>query len=130
MTNISKEDILKAISDMSVIDLVELVKEMEKKFDISASMPIQQTTSASGDNTESNGEAKEEKTEFDVKLTSFGGNKISVIKVIREITGLGLKEAKELVEKAPIVVKEKVSKDDGSAMIKKIEESGASVELV
>lgn len=104
-TKIAKEDILEAISAMSVMDIVELVKAMETKFGVSAQAAVQVAAPAAG-----GGEAAEEKTEFDVLMSSFGENKVGVIKVIRTITGLGLKEAKDLVEKAPTKVKEGVAK--------------------
>lgn len=123
---ISKEDILEAVAQMSVMDVCELVSAMEEKFGVSAAAPVAVAAApgaAGGD------DAAEEKTEFDVHMTSFGSNKIAVIKAIRAITGLGLKEAKEMVEKAPVAVKEGVSKDDADALKKQLEEAGASVEV-
>lgn len=120
---ISKDEILDAISAMSVMDVVDLIEKMEKKFNVSAAaaaVAVAAPVAAA---------AVEEKTEFDVVMTSFGANKVGVIKVIRTITGLGLKEAKDLVEGAPSVVKEGVSKEDAAAIKKELEEAGASVEI-
>lgn len=122
---ISKQDVLEAVANMSVLELSELIKEMEEKFGVSAAAPVAVAAADSG----SSAKAEEEKTEFDVVLSSIGDNKIAVIKVIREITGLPLKEAKDLVESAPKPVKEGLAKADAEAMKKKIEESGASVTL-
>ncbi len=122
---ISKEDILNAISDMSVIDIVELVKAMEDKFGVSAAAAVVAAPAAAG-----GGEAAaEEKTEFNVVMTSFGANKIEVIKVVRAITGLGLKEAKDMVEGVPSPVKEAVSKDEAEDIKKKLQEAGATVDV-
>lgn len=123
---VSKDDILQAISDMSVMDVVDLVKSMEDKFGVSAAAAVAVAGPAAGGGQEA---AAEEKTEFDVVMSSFGSNKIAVIKAIRAITGLGLKEAKELVESAPATVKEGVSKDDSEALKKQLEEAGATVEV-
>ena len=122
---VSKQDILEAISQMSVMDVVDLVKSMEEKFGVSAAAAVMAAPAAGG------GEAAvvEEKTEFNVVMTSFGANKIGVIKVIREITGLGLKEAKDLVEGVPATVKEGVSKDEAESIKKKLVEAGATVEV-
>ena len=114
---LSNEDILNAIADMSVMQVVELVEAMEEKFGVSAA--------AAGDA----GAAAEEKTEFDVVMTSFGGNKIAVIKAVRGITGLGLKEAKEMVEGAPATIKEGVDKAEAEDLQKQLQEAGAEVEL-
>jgi large subunit ribosomal protein L7/L12 len=122
---ISREDVLTAVSDMSVMDIVELVKEMEEKFGVSAAAPVAMAAAPAGDA----GAAAEEQTEFDVVMTSFGGNKIAVIKAIRGITGLGLKEAKELVESAPKAVKEGASKDEAEDIKKQLTEAGAEVEV-
>ena len=121
---ISREDILTAISEMSVMDVVELVKEMEDKFGVTAAAPVAAAAAPAGDTA-----AAEEKTEFDVVMTSFGGNKIAVIKAIRTITGLGLKEAKTLVESAPKAVKEGVAKDEAESIQKQLVEAGAEVEV-
>ena len=124
---VSKEDILETISNMSVMDVVELIDAMEEKFGVSAAAPV--AVAAAGPAAGGDAGAAEEKTEFDVVLTSFGGNKVPVIKVVREITGLGLKEAKDLVEGAPAPVKEGVAKDEAEEVQKKLEEAGASVEV-
>ena len=123
---VSKEDILETISNMSVMDVVELIDAMEEKFGVSAAAPVAAVAApaAGGD-----AAAAEEKTEFDVVLTSFGGNKVAVIKAVRGATGLGLKEAKEVVESAPKAIKEGVSKDEAEALKKELEEAGAEVEI-
>ena len=124
---VSKEDILDTIANMSVMDVVELIDAMEEKFGVSAAAPVAVAAApgaAGGD-----AGAAEEKTEFDVVLTSFGGNKVPVIKAVREITGLGLKEAKDLVEGAPSPIKEGVEKGEAEEVQKKLEEAGASVEV-
>ncbi len=122
---LSNQEILDAIAEKSVMDIVELVKMMEDKFGVSAAAPVAVAAGPAGPAAP----AAEEKTEFTVVMTSFGENKVGVIKVVREITGLGLKEAKDLVESAPATVKEDVSKDDAEAIKKKLEEAGAKVEL-
>jgi large subunit ribosomal protein L7/L12 len=122
---VSKEDILESVAQMSVMDVVELVKMMEEKFGVSAAAAVAVAGPAAG----GAAAAVEEKTEFNVMMTSFGENKVNVIKVVREVTGLGLKEAKDLVEAAPSVVKEGVSKADADAIKKKLEEAGAKVEI-
>jgi large subunit ribosomal protein L7/L12 len=124
--SVSKDDILQAISDMSVIDVVELVKAMEEKFGVSAAAAMVAAPVAAAGAGEA---AAEEKTEFNVVMTSFGENKIEVIKVIRGITGLGLKEAKDMVEGVPSAVKEAVSKDEAEEIKKKLQEAGATVEV-
>ncbi len=123
---VSKEDILETIANMSVMDVVELIDAMEEKFGVSAAAPVAAVAApaAGGD-----AAAAEEKSEFDVVLTSFGGNKVPVIKAVREITGLGLKEAKDLVEGAPSPIKEGVEKAEAEDIQKKLEEAGASVEV-
>ncbi|MEE4173285.1 MAG: 50S ribosomal protein L7/L12 [Xanthomonadales bacterium] len=123
---VSKEDILETIANMSVMDVVELIDAMEEKFGVSAAAPVAAVAApaAGGD-----AGAAEEKSEFDVVLTSFGGNKVPVIKAVREITGLGLKEAKDLVEGAPSPIKEGVEKAEAEEIQKKLEEAGASVEV-
>lgn len=122
---VSKEDILETISNMSVMDVVDLIEAMEEKFGVSAAAPV---AVAAGPAV---GEADvvEEQTEFDVFMSSFGAQKVPVIKVVREITGLGLKEAKDLVESAPANIKEAVAKDEAEEVAKKLEEVGASVEV-
>ena len=123
---VSKEDILETISNMSVMDVVELIEAMEEKFGVSAAAPV---AVAAGPAAGGEAAAAEEKTEFDVVLASFGSQKVPVIKVVREITGLGLKEAKDLVESAPAAVKEGVAKDEAEEIQKKLEEAGATVEV-
>ena len=123
----SKEDILNAISNMTVMEIVDLVKMMEEKFGVTAAAPVAMV--AAGGAAAAAAPAAEEKTEFNVTMTSFGANKVGVIKVIREITGLGLKEAKDLVEGVPSAVKEGVSKADADAIKKKLEEAGAATEI-
>ena len=121
---ISKDDILAAVSEMSVMDLNELVKAFEEKFGVSAA-----AMSAPAAGGAAAGAAVEEQTEFNLVLADFGANKVSVIKAVREITGLGLKEAKDLVDGAPKAVKEGVSKADADAIAKQLQEAGASVEV-
>jgi len=120
---ISKEDVLEYISGLSVLELSELVKEFEEKFGVSAQATVVAAAGAAG------GAAEEEKTEFDVVLTAAGAKKINVIKVVRAITGLGLKEAKAAVEETPTTIKEAASKDEAEELKKQLEEAGASVEL-
>lgn len=122
---VTKEEILETISNMTVMDVVELIDAMEEKFGVSAAVPMAAAAAPAA----SAEAAAEEKTEFDVVLTSFGSNKVQVIKVVRTITGLGLKEAKDLVEGAPSPIKEGVSKDDAEGIKKQLEEAGASVEV-
>jgi large subunit ribosomal protein L7/L12 len=122
---VSQEDVLEAISNMSVMEVVDLISAMEEKFGVSAAAAVAAAPAAAG----GDGAAAEEQTEFDVVMTSFGANKVSVIKVVRSITGLGLKEAKEAVEGAPSTVKEAVSKDEAEEVKKLLEEAGASVEI-
>ncbi|MDR0805458.1 MAG: 50S ribosomal protein L7/L12 [Enterobacteriaceae bacterium] len=119
--SITKEQILDAVAEMSVMDVVELISMMEEKFGVSAAAAVAVAAGPA--------EAVEEKTEFDVVLTAAGANKVAAIKAVRTATGLGLKEAKDLVESAPAVVKEGVSKDDAAALKKALEEAGASVEV-
>ncbi|MBT8059443.1 MAG: 50S ribosomal protein L7/L12 [Gammaproteobacteria bacterium] len=123
---VSKEDILESISNMSVMDVVDLISAMEEKFGVSAAAPV---AVAAGPAAGGEAAAAEEKTEFDVVMTSFGSQKVPVIKAVREITGLGLKEAKDLVEGAPAAIKEGVAKDEADEIVKKLEEAGASVEV-
>ena len=123
----SKDEILEAISQMSVMDLVDLISEMEEKFGVSASAPIA-VAAVSADASESD-EQGDEQTEFDLILENVGDNKIAVIKAVRAITGQGLKDAKDMVESAPVTVKETVSKDEAEEIKKQLEESGATVEL-
>ena len=123
---ISKEDILEAVSSMSVLDLSELIKEMEEKFGVSAAAAAVAAPAAAGGDGES---AAEEQTEFDLHLTGIGDNKVNVIKAVREITGLGLKEAKDIVDAAPKVVKETLAKPDADEALKKLTDAGATAEL-
>lgn len=123
----NKDQIIEAIEQMSVLDLAELVKALEEKFGVSAAAPVAVAAAAPAAAGAAAGAA--EKDEFDVVLTSAGASKIGVIKVVREITGLGLKEAKDIVDGAPKAVKEKVAKADAEAMKKKLEDAGATVEL-
>jgi len=122
---VSQEDILESISNMSVMEVVDLISAMEEKFGVSAAAAVAAAPAAAA----GGGEAAAEQTEFDVVMTSFGANKVAVIKVVRGITGLGLKEAKEAVEGAPSTVKEAVSKDEAEEIKKQLEEAGASAEV-
>lgn len=123
--SLSKDDILNAIADMSVMDLVDLISAIEEKFGVSAAAPV--AVAAAGP--AGDAPAAEEKTEFDVVLAGFGDNKVGVIKAVRGATGLGLKEAKGLVESAPAPVKEGVSKEEAEELKKALEEAGAQVEV-
>ena len=127
----NKEQIIEAIESMTVLELSELVKALEEKFGVSAATRTRRSKKSAEAAAPAAGgaAAAEEKTEFDVVLTSAGAGKINVIKVVREATGLGLKEAKEIVDGAPKAVKEKISKADADALKAKLEEAGASVEL-
>jgi|TARA_R110000868_G_scaffold151940_6_gene376541 large subunit ribosomal protein L7/L12 len=120
---LSKEDILNAIAEMPVMELVELIAAAEEKFGVTATAAVAAAAPAAA------AEAAAEQTEFDVIMTSFGANKVAVIKCVRGATGLGLKEAKDLVEAAPKAIKEGVSKADAEALKKELEEAGAAVEL-
>jgi len=120
---LSKDDILNAVADMTVMELVDLISAIEEKFGVSAAAVAVAAAPGAG------AAAVEEQTEFNVVLASFGANKVAVIKAVRELTGLGLKEAKDLVEAAPKAVKEAVSKDEAETMKKKLEEAGATVEV-
>ncbi|MGI6492754.1 MAG: 50S ribosomal protein L7/L12 [Peptococcaceae bacterium] len=122
------QEILEAVKGMTVLELAELVKAFEEEFGVSAAAPVA-VAAAPGAGAEAAAPAAEEQTEFDVILTAAGDKKVSVIKVVREITALGLKEAKELVDGAPKPVKEKISKEEAEAIKTKLEEAGASVEL-
>jgi large subunit ribosomal protein L7/L12 len=121
---LTKDDILNAIAEMPVMDLVELIEAAEEKFGVDASAAVAVAAPAAG-----GGEAAEEQTEFDVMLKAAGGNKVAAIKAVRGATGLGLKEAKALVESAPVAVKEGVSKDEAEELKKQLEEAGAEVEV-
>ncbi len=122
----NKEQIMEAVKAMTVLELSELVKAMEEEFGVSASAPV---AVAAAPVAAAGGAAEEEKTEFDVILANAGASKINVIKVVREATGLGLKEAKEVVDGAPKAVKEKISKADAEALKAKLEEAGATIEI-
>ena len=124
---VSKEDILDTISNMSVMEVVDLIEAMEEKFGVSAAAPVAVAAGAAAGGGEA--AAAEEQTEFDVILASFGSNTVGVIKAVRGITGLGLKEAKDLVESAPAAMKEGVSKEDAEDIKKQLEEAGATVEV-
>jgi large subunit ribosomal protein L7/L12 len=122
---LSNEDLLKELSAKPIMEVVELVKMLEEEWGVSAAAPVAVAAGPAADA----GEAAVEKDEFDVVMTSFGGNKVSVIKAVRAITGLGLKEAKDTVEGAPSTIKEGVAKDEAEEVKKQLEEAGASVEL-
>ncbi len=124
MATLTKEEIIDAIGGMTVIELSDLIKAIEEKFDVKAAAPVAAVAAAPAA-----AAPAEEKTEFDVILKAAGDKKIQVIKVVREVTGLGLKEAKDLVEGAPKAVKEGISKDDAETLKKKLEENGATVEI-
>ncbi|MFU8877581.1 MAG: 50S ribosomal protein L7/L12 [Wenzhouxiangellaceae bacterium] len=124
---VSKEDILETISNMTVVEVVDLIEAMEEKFGVSAAAPV--AAVAAGPAAGGDAAAAEEQTEFDVILASFGEKKVNVIKTIRGITGLGLKEAKDLVEGAPSAVKEGVNKEEAEDIKKQLEEAGATVEV-
>ena len=122
---VSKEDILESISNMTVMEVVDLISQMEEKFGVTAAAAVAAAPAAAGDG----GDAAAEKTEFDVSLADMGSNKVAVIKAVRAITGLGLKEAKDKVESAPCVLKEGASKEEADDFKKQLEEAGATVEL-
>jgi len=122
---VSQEEILETISGMTVMEVVDLISAMEEKFGVTAAAAVAAAPAAGGEEAA----AAEEKDEFDVVMSSFGANKVSVIKAVRSITGLGLKEAKEMVESAPSTIKEAASKTDAEEIKKQLEEAGASVDL-
>jgi large subunit ribosomal protein L7/L12 len=122
---VSKDDILEAISNMTVVEVVDLIEAMEEKFGVTAAAPVA-AAAAGGD---AGGAAAEEQTEFNVVMSSFGDNKVSVIKAVRGITGLGLKEAKDMVEGVPATIKEAVEKDEAEDVVKTLTEAGATAEL-
>lgn len=124
--SMTRDDVLEAVANMSVMDIVALVKAMEDKFGVSAAAAVAVAAPAAGGGAAA---AAEEQTEFSVIMTNFGSNKVNVIKVIREITGLGLKEAKDLVEAVPAHVKDGVSKDEAASIKKKLEEAGAAADI-
>jgi large subunit ribosomal protein L7/L12 len=126
MADITKENVIEFIANMTVLELSELIKEMEEKFGVSAAAPVAVAAAVPG---EAGGEPAEEKTEFDVILTTFGDKKIQVIKEVRAITGLGLKDAKTLVDEVPKPVKEGISKEDAEKIKSQLEEAGAQVEI-
>ena len=123
---VSKDDILETISNMSVMEVVDLISAMEEKFGVSAAAAVAAAPAAGGD---AGGEAAAAKDEFDVVLTGFGDNKVAIIKAVRAITGLGLKEAKDAVESTPTTLKEAASKGEAEDVKKQLEEAGATVEL-
>ena len=123
MATLTKEEIIDAVGGMTVLELSDLIKSIEDKFDVKAAAPVAAAAAPAA------AAPAEEKTEFDVILKAAGEKKIQVIKVVREVTGLGLKEAKDLVEAAPKAVKEAISKADADALKKKLEENGATVEI-
>jgi len=125
--SLSNDELIEALSNKPIMEIVELVKALEEKWGVSAAAPVA-VAAAPGAAAADEG-AAEEKTEFDVVMTSFGENKVSVIKVVRAVTGLGLKEAKDLVESAPSNVKEGISKDEAAELKKQLEEAGAAVEI-
>lgn len=120
---VSKDDILEAISNMTVVEVVDLIEAMEEKFGVTAAAPVAAAAAAGP------AAAAEEQTEFDVVMTSFGDNKVSVIKVVRGITGLGLKEAKDMVEGVPATIKEGATKAEAEDVVKQLTEAGATAEL-
>ncbi len=124
---VSKEDILETLSNMTVMEVVDLIAAMEEKFGVSAAAAVAAAPAAAGDG--DGAAAVAEKDEFDVVLANFGEKKVGVIKAVRSITGLGLKEAKDMVESAPTTVKEAASKDEAEELKKQLEEAGATVEL-
>jgi large subunit ribosomal protein L7/L12 len=123
---VSREEIIDVLSNMSILEVTQLVKDLEDKWGVSAAAPVAMAVGPAGG---AEAAVAEEQTEFDVVMSSFGANKVAVIKTIRTITGLGLKEAKDLVEGVPATVKEGVSKDEAASIKKQLEESGASVEV-
>jgi large subunit ribosomal protein L7/L12 len=123
---VSREEIIDVLSNMSILEVTQLVKDLEDKWGVSAAAPVAMAAGPAGG---AEAAVAEEQTEFDVVMSSFGANKVAVIKTIRTLTGLGLKEAKDLVEGVPATVKEGVSKDEAASIKKQLEESGASVEV-
>ncbi len=126
---VTKEEVVEFISNMTVLDLAEFIKELEEKFGVSAAAPVAAVAAMPGAGGGDAAPAEEEQTEFDVILTGAGGNKIAVIKAVRALTGLGLKEAKAKVDEAPQAIKEAVSKDEAEEAKKQLEEAGAEVEV-
>jgi large subunit ribosomal protein L7/L12 len=125
----SKEDVLNAIAEMSVMEVVELIADMEEKFGVSAAAAVAVAPAAGAAGGDAGAGGADEKSEFDLVLTSAGDKKVNVIKAVRSITGLGLKEAKTLVDEAPSPVKEGISKEEGEDFLKQLEEAGAAAEL-
>ena len=125
----SKEDVLNAIAEMSVMEVVELIADMEEKFGVSAAAAVAVAPAAGAAGGDAGAGGAEEKSEFDLVLTNAGDKKVNVIKAVRAITGLGLKEAKTLVDEAPSPVKEGISKEEGEDLLKQLEEAGAAAEL-
>lgn len=125
----SKEDVLNAIAEMSVMEVVELIADMEEKFGVSAAAAVAVAPAAGAAGGDAGAGSAEEKSEFDLVLTNAGDKKVNVIKAVRAITGLGLKEAKTLVDEAPSPVKEGISKEEGEDFLKQLEEAGAAAEL-
>ena len=126
---ITKDDVIKYIEEMTVVELAELVKELEERFGVTAAVPMPTAVVPGAGTGVAAAQEAEEKVEFDVTLTSFGDKKIQVIKAVREVTNLGLKEAKDLVEGVPQVVREKVSKDEAEKIKQKLEEAGGTAEI-
>ena len=129
MSEVTKEQVIEFISNMTVLELAEFIKELEDKFGVSAAAPVAAVAAVPGAPGAEGGPAEEEKTEFDVVLKEIGGNKIAVIKAVRALTGLGLKEAKAKVDEVPSVIKEAVSKEQAEEAKKQLEDAGAVVEL-
>jgi large subunit ribosomal protein L7/L12 len=124
--SLSNEELIEALSNKPIMEIVDLVKALEEKWGVSAAAPVAVAAAPSADAADA---AAEEKTEFDVVMSSFGENKVSVIKVVRAMTGLGLKEAKDMVEGVPSTIKEGVSKDEAEDVLKQLEEAGAKAEI-
>ncbi|THB65327.1 MAG: 50S ribosomal protein L7/L12 [Desulfovibrio sp.] len=129
MADVTKEQVVDFISGMTVLELSEFIKELEDKFGVSAAAPVAAVAAMPGAGGDAGGAAEEEQTEFDVMLNSPGGNKIAVIKAVRALTGLGLKEAKAKVDEAPQAIKEAVSKEEAEEALKQLQEAGAEAEL-
>ena len=126
---LTKDEIISAIKEMNVVDLADLVKSLEDEFGVTAAAPVAVAAAPAGGDAAAAAPAEEEKTEFEVHIREIGPNKINVIKAVREVTSLGLREAKELVESAPVAVKESVPKDEADSVKGKLEEAGAVVEV-
>lgn len=126
---LTKDEIISAIKEMNVVDLADLVKSLEEEFGVTAAAPVAVAAAPAGGDAAAAAPAEEEKTEFEVHISDIGPNKINVIKAVREVTSLGLREAKELVESAPVAVKESVPRDEADSVKSKLEEAGAVVEV-